>query len=420
MTPEDAHELLLKIAPRIETEAERLAELCGRLPLALRAAASYLANFPDQRPPQYAERLRDERTRLEALEAEGVEISIKASLGLSYAALASDEAAVFRKLAVFPASFERAAAEYVLEDADNVLLSRLVNLSLVMYDGARYRLHDLVRLFASKKLDGPLENAEERSRVLLRHAQHYVKVLSSAEGLYLKRGDAIKQGLELFDLERGNILAGHAWAAANYKLGDEVAATCSRFGSAGALLSLRQHPGERKEWLEQALDAARKLGDRDAEARHLGNLGITYYSIGQYNRAIDYQKQSLTIAREIGDRLGEGQALGGLGLAYYSLGGYRRAIDFHQQLLAIAREIGDRHGEGRSLGNLGTAHDSLGEYRRAIDYHEKRLAIAREIGDRLGEGRIARQLGPCLPLSWRIPPGDWLPREASCHCPRDK
>jgi tetratricopeptide (TPR) repeat protein len=60
--------------------------------------------------------------------------------------------------------------------------------------------------------------------------------------------------------------------------------------------------------------------------------------------------------------------LGNLGLAYDSLGQYERAIDFHQQSLAISREIKDRLGEGASLGNLGNAYLSLGQYERAIDF----------------------------------------------------
>jgi hypothetical protein len=188
MTPDDASDLLLKIAPKIGAEAGRIAELCGRLPLALRAAATYLTNFRDQSPARYAERLRGERTRLEVIGTEGVDIGVEASFGLSYGALVPDEATVFRKLAVFPGSFDGPAAEGVSEDADNVSLGKLVNLSLVMYDGSRYRLHDLVRLFATKKLDDPAGDAQERWRAALRYARHYAHVLFTANEIF-QQGD---------------------------------------------------------------------------------------------------------------------------------------------------------------------------------------------------------------------------------------
>ncbi len=91
------------------------------------------------------------------------------------------------------------------------------------------------------------------------------------------------------------------------------------------------------------------------------NLGICYYSLGDYPRAIDYYQQSLAIAREIGNRQGEGAALGNLGNCYYRLGDFPRAIDYYQQSLAIAREIGNRRGEGNALGNLGNCYYSLGD-----------------------------------------------------------
>ena len=134
-----------------------------------------------------------------------------------------------------------------------------------------------------------------------------------------------------------------------------------------------------------------EMGDRDGSA--LVNLGIAYQFLGEYEKAIDFCQQSLNIAREIGDLDGEGRALGSLGNTYDCLGEYEKAIDAHQQHLAITREIGDRHGEGIALGNLGIAYDFLGEYERAIDFHQQHLAIAREIGNRHGEGMALGNLG---------------------------
>ena len=143
----------------------------------------------------------------------------------------------------------------------------------------------------------------------------------------------------------------------------------------------------------QGLVIAKEIGDRQWEARSLGNLGLAYYSLGDYKRAIDYHNQGLVIAKEIGDRQWEARSLGNLGLAYYSLGDYKRAIDYHNQGLVIAKEIGDRQWEARSLGNLGLAYYSLGDYKRAIDYHNQGLVIAKEIGDRQWEARSLGNLG---------------------------
>jgi len=387
----DARDLLLKIASRIGDRADEIADLCGRLPLALRAAASLLNVTPDLDPEDYAQKLRDERGRLKGIGKEGVDLDVAASFGLSYERLPAEAACVFRRLAVFPGSFDAAAEERVCEDEGHAHLSELVRRSLVEWDKAtgRYRLHDLMRLFADERLEDA-----ERAAAQRRHAEHYKAVLAAADDRFLEGGGAILRGLALFDLERSNIEAGQAWAAGHAGKDDSAARLCSAYPDAGAyVLDLRQHPRERIGWLESALAAARRLKDRQAEGNRLGNLGIAYHQLGEPRRAIEYHEQQLTIAREIGDRRGEGNALGNLGLAYADLGEPRRAIEYYEQCLTIDREIGDRRGEGNDLGNLGLAYADLGEPRRSIEFYEQHLTIAREVGDRQGEAGALGNLG---------------------------
>ena len=104
-----------------------------------------------------------------------------------------------------------------------------------------------------------------------------------------------------------------------------------------------------------------EIGDLREQGTALGNLGITYYSLGQYEQAINFHQQDLAIVQEIGDLQGQGTALGNLGSVYDNLGQYEWALDYHQQYLAIAREIGDRVRQGSALGNLGNAYNNLGQ-----------------------------------------------------------
>jgi tetratricopeptide (TPR) repeat protein len=388
----EARQLLLEIAVRAQPAAEQICKLCGYLPLALRAAGSLLAITPDLDPVDYAAQLQDERSRLERIGTEGVEIDVAASFNLSYARLAPEAARVFRLLSVFPATFDAAAEEVVCADAGHVQLSDLVRRSLVLYDEntKRYRLHDLARLFADTKL-----SAEERADGQKRFATHYRDVLTATKKLYKEGGESLLRGLALFDLEWGNIQAGHAWVAAQADAADaDVVRLGMTYPHAGVyVLSLRQHSRERIHWLEIALTAARRLRERKAEGATLNNLGLAYANLGETRRAIQFYEQRLTISREIGDRRGEGIALGNLGIAYKNLRETRQAIQFQEQNLTIAREFGDRRGEGAALGNLGVAYADMGEIERAIQFHEQQLAIVREIGDRRGEGAALGSMG---------------------------
>ena len=70
-----------------------------------------------------------------------------------------------------------------------------------------------------------------------------------------------------------------------------------------------------------------------------------------------------------------------LGCTYYSVGQFNTAIEYHQQCLEIAKEVGDKAGEGTSYANLGNAYQGLGQYKTAIKYHQRHLEIAKEVGD---------------------------------------
>ena len=61
MRPSDAHAMLITISDRIDNHAEKLSKLCGYLPLALRAAASLIANTRDLSPAEYVDMLQAER-----------------------------------------------------------------------------------------------------------------------------------------------------------------------------------------------------------------------------------------------------------------------------------------------------------------------------------------------------------------------
>jgi tetratricopeptide (TPR) repeat protein len=385
LEPEDAKQLLLKIAPRISECADRIAALCGYLPLALEVAASAINKAINLAPDEYVVRLSKAMKRLELVEA---------SLSLSYELLSDELKKLWRLLSVFPNTFDDVAAAALwkmsVEDAQD-RLAELISYSLIEWNETtrRYRLHDLVRLFADRRL-----SEQERLAVKKIHATYFKDVLTQTSKLYLKGGDSILSGLALYDLERENVEAALAWAAS--LLGQNKTATIlsSEYYYNGAyVFSLRLHPREQIRHLEVAIKAAHLLKDKRGEGIALSNLGIAYKNLGEYRKAIEFYEKALLIAQEIGDHRGKGNALCNLGNAFAALGDARKAIVFHEQYLAIVQEIGDPRSEGIALSNLGIAYKNLGEYRKAIEFYEKALLIAQEIGDRGGKGNALCNLG---------------------------
>ncbi len=401
MKPEEARNLLREVAPSwqgaSDRELDEVAKLCGRLPLALRVAAA-LAEVNGWKPRHVARKLQHERTRLRRLKAPNdPDLDVEAAIGLSYENLPEGMQRRFRQLGVFPAPFEVKAAAAVWDEneekADDILAA-LFSRNLVEYDGdgetERYSLHDLMRIFALGKL---LEDVEEAKKAAERHAWHYLEVASEADDDF-KKGDM--SALERFDEAWPHLQAAWKWMLPGS--GFPRPESADRWLSdmprrVVYVLDLRVPPKERIPYLEAALEAAKGLGDKEAQGIHLGNLGNAYLALGRVEGAIGYYQQALEIHMEIGDRSGEGNDLGNLGNAYADLGRVKEAIGYYRQALEIAREIGDRRGEGAGLGNLGLAYADLGRVEEAIGYYQQALEIAREIGDRRGEGNQLGNLG---------------------------
>jgi len=372
-------------------DAERFFESVGTLPLAV-SIGLHIARDRGWSLAELGQEV--ERARaIRALGESGARESVGVLVQTAWDSLPSDLQRAFAVLAVFNRgpSFDTAAVAAVLdcdEPEARGLLDRLADGSLLTGVGEnRWALHPLLREAVSERL--PAQDV-----AWCRMAAHYMQVVGAADALYLRGGEELVQGLSLFDLEWPHICAGQAWAAAHAEDDDEAAKLCSGYpGAAVYCLTLRLHRREFADWLEAAVRASHHLGDRQAEANHLGNLGLAHAELGEMSEAIATYERALELAREIGDRRGEGNRLGKLGLAYAELGRMRDAIAYYERALEIAREIGDRWWEGNRLHNLGTAYYRLGEVREAIGYYEQGLEIAREIDDRRMEANRLGNLG---------------------------
>jgi DNA-binding SARP family transcriptional activator len=165
MPAADGVELLGRIAgaDRAAAEPEAAASLvqaCGGLPLALRIAGARLAARPSWSLGMLANRISNVGSKLRELESP--DLSVRTSIASSYSELPSAVGRAFRLLAVHGAAdfaeWVVAAVCGVSEPDGAAILTELVSRSLVMPLSAdatgepRYRLHDLLREFASEKL----------------------------------------------------------------------------------------------------------------------------------------------------------------------------------------------------------------------------------------------------------------------------
>jgi tetratricopeptide (TPR) repeat protein len=409
---EEACHLLQAIAGQDRAtakEVKAIAELCGRLPLALRVAGDFLAVHQDWSAAQYARALADERKRPARLKHDDLDVG--AVLGLSVAQLARerpDLTGQWEMLSIFPTSFdmEIAAATWEVGETEaHEHLSALMTRSLVSYDAEekRYRLHDLMRDFARQHLEEQEGADELRQAAGLRAAHCYAKradpmerrlrpeaCRQEAEALASQTGrplDEEQQGLTMqalswFETERANLIQAVEWAyqAGEWKLVQRLAQNTVSF------FIIRGHWADWEQSHKSALEAARAAQDRRNEAMICNLLANTYRLQGRWDEAADTLEEALRIHRELGDRYGESMARNLLANVYRLQGRWDEAIRMYEQSLYISQERNNRRGEAIALGGVGHVLRMQGRYAEALNEYEKSLRISRELGDLRGEG----------------------------------
>ena len=409
MPDEEAMILLAQLvgADRLAAEPEATAELlraCDGMPLALRIAGARLgarANWPVS---TLARRLSDRRRRLNEL-AIG-DLAARACFDVSYAALDRPEFTgalslerAFRLLGLVTGpdiSLPAAAALLGLCDARaELVLEALVDTHLLdSPEPDRYRMHDLIRLYAAERAAAE-ESDAARADAARRLIGWYTASAADAHRLLSPQSRAVPldgitppscpaaaftehaAALDWCERERANLVAA-VLQAAELGLGQlswKLAAGMLGFFNA------RRYPADWTATHLAALDAARAAGDLVGEAWMQNNLGFVYFYWRETERkALACFERSLEIRIRLGDRIGEAIALNNLGTAAHRLGEDARAVAALGRAMEIREQLGDRVGVLQALLNMGSIYDAQGQHERAESCLLRALRTAEELG----------------------------------------
>lgn len=137
-------------------------------------------------------------------------------------------------------------------------------------------------------------------------------------------------------------------------------------------------------------DFAKQLGNKKAMAVALNIQGISYYTVSDYNKAIEYYKRSMHVQEEIGNRQGIANSLNLIGSIFQERGRYINALHHYQKSVQLSRELGDHIGIATTLLNIGVIYKIQGKYDKALEYYNESLAIDKVHGEKYD---IASTLG---------------------------
>ncbi|MCE6996592.1 tetratricopeptide repeat protein [Saccharothrix sp. S26] len=415
---------------RVDAEpaaAARLVELCGGLPLALRVAAHRALRRPSVRLSALVDHLADGTRRMDLLSPpDDPAAAVRPVFSWSYRALPSDVACLFRRLGTLPGpDFDAGAAGAAAGSEVHRQLAVPAAGHLVEEVGLdRYRLHDLLRVYAAELAD-PEEERAAAVRVLDWYLDRAAEAVSAVETGADDRDTAARW----LEDERRNLVAAtrlaaasglheHAWRLPNVvwrhwftlglldewtvtheiglasarALGDVRAQAVMLNGLGVAHQTARRH-ADAVEVHEEASALWEELGDHAGAARTSTNIAITHYQTGRYRDAVEQGERVLALRLGQDDAFGEAVAHTALGGFHLRLGDVARALEHAQRALTVFEKLGNRFGVAAATLNLGHVHREAGAFDRAAAHYRDALARFRELGDPRHEGEALCGLG---------------------------
>ncbi|GAA1371469.1 AfsR/SARP family transcriptional regulator [Catellatospora chokoriensis] len=435
-------------------DAAELADLCGGLPLALRITGARLASRPHWRLGGLVHRLRDEAKRLDEFTHHGLEL--RSSIRLAYRALDGRAQRLFRLCSLlrapdFPGWTAAALLDCSTDEAEEILESlvdaRLVDIVQYPYTSVRYRLHDLIRVYAAEKLgeeETDQDSAAALARVLggwlaLAEAAHqidyggnYTTLHGGAQRWTMPREEAARQigdPADWWEAERRALAVAVRQAAeaglselcwdlsltmislfeskgyfddwrectslayqAAERDGNRIGMAAMRY-SLGTLYLFQSRLAEADDCFATALEMFRAEGLEHGcalvlrNAAHIDGLrGDVASMLGKYTASLD-------IMRRVGDRIGEAHIMRNLAKHRMDEGDYQGATELLDQALVICEQTGCLRVQAQVLHRFAEVHLATGRLDLAKPCLHQVLRIVRDTGDRIGETHALYSLG---------------------------
>ncbi|MCR6489104.1 tetratricopeptide repeat protein [Amycolatopsis sp. OK19-0408] len=460
----EARELLARHigAERLAAEPEATGELlrwCGGLPLALGIVGTRIARRPGTALAAFVQGVAEESARLDVLDGGELSVDLRAVFGWSADALEPAQAELFALLGLAPGpdiGLAAAAALGGLEPpAAQEILDALVETSLLHeHRPGRYRMHDLLRLFAAERA----RDASRRDAALRRLVGHYRDTAYAGDRLLAPGRPPLRPdepatpfedhtaALAWFEAEHACLLAAQAtagerewhpfvwelaWATETFHARrgygeprlaawEAGLAAATRAGNAGIEILAHRLLGNASAFagrtrdafghLAEALAIAERTGDAIARADTHGALAVAHESTGDLEPALRHAISALELFSAGREPVRTANTHNMVGWFSARLGHYARAEEHCRAALALCESHGDRAGVAHAVHNLGYTAFETGDHEQAAAHYERAASLLHELGhtyyeadalDRLGQARAALGRADDARTAWR-------------------
>ncbi|MFI7103660.1 tetratricopeptide repeat protein [Streptomyces sp. NPDC050161] len=455
------HALSQERLRRVGKDLCTLADLCGCLPLALVIVAELLRHRPAAGIRELADELRQERTRLEAMRLADDELAVHPVLEYAVQALAPDAALLLWQAAIHPGptiswsalrGLERAGGDDGAVGAIDALVSAHL-LEPLSEESDRFRMHDLVRVYARQHAREHIDRADDavaRRTVeqVLEYELHQVwacdqvldpdrrlpvKVSADTrvdcpsgtdEAMQLLDGEyetamavvqlAIVRGAKEYVWLLSMALVTYQWRRAlygeaqrNLEAAEFVARTIASAADRAMVHRMiagcmyEQRAFEESAWhLERAVALSRQEQHHDAAqlglACSLHSLGIVRRRQDRPGQARECWEQAQKLFQRLGDAAGEAATLNALGTLHHDDGDGDGALRLCTRSLRIFEGIGHTSGMANVLTTLAKIHLSRAEREPALASYAQAIRLYQQLDDWRYEATVQERYADAL------------------------
>jgi len=397
-------------------EIEQICYLTQGMPLALMLAAGWLEHLTLQE-------ITDEiKKGIDILEGDIRDLparqqSMRSTISSSWNRLSEEFQHIFAALTVFRGGFTREAAQFVAK-ADIRILQTLVNRSLLVAQGGRYNVHELLRQYGLERL----KDMASVEYIFHMHSLYYLEWLSQLEaGLKDNRQNTFAEHI-VGDLD--NVRQAWNWAVERQHpdlLDGALEALFvfftiqNRIREGAELFNYTIEHLEADDTVDHALLNRVRIRYYSFSLRYAGNeidvnelencvirakesdnpyeLALAYsmkssyigYVERDFEQAIIVNNRVIDLFESLGETFNLATAYHKHGYNYLQTTGLEMLIHYTEKAYEVACKVGNYYNMKSALGNLGSAALYFGRYREAEQYYREAQAMMQGLHDGMGK-----------------------------------
>ncbi len=389
----------------------KLVDHCKGLPLAIAIVAARAVTHPHFPLSALVDELAEDSSRLDALDLGDVQSNLQSVFSWSYRQLDRSAARMFRLLGLTSAPdidlLATASLAGVSVPVARATLGELESAHLVEQPiPGRYRMHDLVRLYAMRTARDE-DTVEERTAAQRRLVGFYLHAAFAGDQQLYPHRMAVDLDPAASGVLRHRFAdtpavfawfkAEHACLTSAQRLAVKQGWHAQVWQLAWTLSTFHRHDARLEDDVEMwtaGLTATERLSDLVLQAYAHRNLGRAHTRAGRDESALHHLRRAVELSERSGDQEVQAFAHRALALHQELAGDYPAALHHAERARELYRSsLGTVEADADSLTLVGWCHARVGNLQESLASTEEALALHRQVGSREGEADTLQGLG---------------------------